>query len=88
MQTRIGLVIFPVDRGRREQAVAEPRCEDERNRERDDHPGTGVLPDGAGSETTVPMDVLDDDDRVVDEDSDREDQCEKRDAIDRESPCP
>ena len=36
----------------------------------------------------VPMDVLDDDDRVVDENADREDQREQRDAIDREPPRP
>ncbi len=34
------------------------------------------------------MNVLDDDDRVVDEDADREDQREQRHAVDRESPGP
>ena len=36
----------------------------------------------------VTMDVLDDNDRVIDEDTDRENQREQRHAVDSETPCP
>ncbi len=46
------------------------------------------LTNRAGAEATVPVYVLDDDDGVVHEYSDREDQGEQRHPIDRESPRP
>ena len=42
----------------------------------------------AGFERAMAMDVLDDDDRVVDQDADREDEREERHAVEREPPRP
>ena len=51
-------------------------------RDRDDL-GDRALVDGE-----VPVDVLDDDDCVIDQDADRKDQREQRDPVDREAPRP
>ena len=50
----------------------------------------GISSDSGASGCKRPMavDVLDDDDRVVDQDADREDQREQRDAVQREAPGP
>ena len=50
--------------------------------------GRNDIPDCPGVQAAVPVDVFDDDDRVVDEYADREYQREKRYPIDRETPCP
>ena len=47
-----------------------------------------ISPRLAAAERHVAVDVLDDDDRVVHQDPDREDQREERHAVDRESPGP